>query len=77
MQLPLTMMSNHQSKMIVVMEQAHILDMFLTLAANVDDPAFNPYNALLLEIFQLLYRGVKPETLAVDQKAVSSFCHPY
>ncbi|KAF9516043.1 hypothetical protein BS47DRAFT_1443938 [Hydnum rufescens UP504] len=60
--------SSLQSKMIVMMQETRILDVFLTLAANTTDSLFNPYNAVLLEIFSLLYRGVKPQALALEQK---------
>ena len=56
--------------MVIIMQQSRILDLFLALAANVDDPAINPYNALLLEIFTLLYRGVRPQDLVHDQQYV-------
>ncbi|KDQ07544.1 hypothetical protein BOTBODRAFT_192367 [Botryobasidium botryosum FD-172 SS1] len=61
-------LSSLQSKLITTLEEAHILDLFLTIASNAEEPSFNPWNALVLEIFYLLFRGVKPDALALDQK---------
>lgn len=60
----------HQSKMIVIMKEDNILEVFTSLAANSGDSAYNPYNALLLEIYYLLLRGVKPQQLTFDTKKV-------
>ncbi|RXW22765.1 hypothetical protein EST38_g3081 [Candolleomyces aberdarensis] len=61
-------LSTLQSKLIRTMEETHVLRLLLTIAANVDhDPLFNNWNSLVLEIFYLLFRGVKPATLAQDQ----------
>lgn len=56
--------------MIVIMKQDNILDVFTSLAANSGDSTYNPYNALLLEIYYLLLRGVKPQELTLDPKKV-------
>ncbi|KAH9474545.1 Topoisomerase 1-associated factor 1 [Psilocybe cubensis] len=59
--------SNLQSKLIRSLSETHIIDLILTIAANTDnDPLFNSWNTLVLEILYLLFRGVKPNTLAVD-----------
>lgn len=64
-------LSTLQSKLIRTMEETHVLRLLLTIAANVDnDPLFNNWNSLVLEIFYLLFRGVKPATLAQDQAKV-------
>ena len=34
------------------------------------DPFFNGWNTIALEIFYLLFRGVKPDSLVVDQARV-------
>ncbi|KAH7883094.1 timeless protein-domain-containing protein [Phlebopus sp. FC_14] len=57
-----------QTKLVKAMSETHILDLLLTIAANNDqDPLFNASNTLVLEIFYLLYRGIKPSALAIDQ----------
>lgn len=56
--------------MITIMKETHILDVFTTLAANSADPAYNPFNAVLLEIYYLLLRGVKPQQLILDPEKV-------
>lgn len=63
-----------QSRLIKVLSNTGILDLLSTIASNAsDDPMFNGWNALLLEIFYLLFRGVKPSSLAAsDQSKVSS-----
>jgi hypothetical protein len=52
------------------MKEGHILDVFTTLAANSADPTYNPFNAVLLEIYYLLLRGVKPQQLILDPDKV-------
>lgn len=60
-----------QSKMIRVLDETKILKLLLTIAANTDqDPLFNGWNTLVLETFYLLFRGVKPVSLAKDQAKV-------
>ncbi|KAF5339101.1 hypothetical protein D9611_011155 [Ephemerocybe angulata] len=60
--------SGLQSKLIRVLEETHILKLLLTIAANTDnDPLFNNWNTLVLEIFYLLFRGAKPESISQDQ----------
>ena len=63
--------SNLQSKLTLALSETHTLDLLLTIAANVDnDPLFNGWNTLVLEILYLLFRGVNPTSLTVDQKKV-------
>ena len=63
--------SNLQSKLTLALSETHTLDLLLTIAANADnDPLFNGWNTLVLEILFLLFRGVKPTSLTVDQKMV-------
>lgn len=60
-----------QSKLIRVLDETKILKLLLTIAANTDgDPLFNGWNTLVLETFYLLFRGVKPASLAKDQTKV-------
>ena len=47
-----------------------MLDLFITIASNAQDPFFNQWNALVLETFYLLYRGVHPGSIAMDQAKV-------
>lgn len=60
-----------QGKLIRQLEEAHVLELLLAVASNVDaDPLFNGWNTLVLEIFYLLFRGVKPSSLTVDPAKV-------
>ena len=64
--------SSLQSKLITTLSEIHALDLLMTIASNAAaDPFFNQWNTLIMETFYLLFRGVKPSTLAVDQKQVS------
>ncbi|KAG8868501.1 Topoisomerase 1-associated factor 1, partial [Tulasnella sp. 331] len=56
-----------QSKLINTFREANVLDALLAFASNADDMMFNPWNNLVLEIFYLLFRGVKPGSLILDQ----------
>jgi replication fork protection complex subunit Tof1/Swi1 len=56
-----------QGKLIRQLAETHFLELLLVLAANKDgDPMFNSWNTLVLEIFYLLIRGVRPGGLCVD-----------
>lgn len=60
-----------QSKLVRVLSETQILQLLLTIAANVDnDPLMNGWNTLVLEILYLLFRGIKPSTLITDQTKV-------
>lgn len=60
-----------QGKLIKQLEETHILELLLVLAANEgNDPMFNEWNTLVLEILYLLFRGVKPAGLTTDQTKV-------
>lgn len=64
-------LSNLQSRLIRSMSETHMFDLLLTIASNTEnDPLFNGWNTLVLEIFYLLFRGAKPASLAVDQSKV-------
>ncbi|KAG8990291.1 Topoisomerase 1-associated factor 1 [Tulasnella sp. JGI-2019a] len=56
-----------QSKLIHTFNESNVLDALLAFASNSDDVLFNPWNNLVLEIFYLLFRGVKPGGLIQDQ----------
>ncbi|GJJ14718.1 hypothetical protein Clacol_008985 [Clathrus columnatus] len=56
--------SNLQSKLIITLSKAHILDALITLAVNEEhDPLFTTWNTVLLETFYLLFRAVQPASL--------------
>ncbi|KAI5994503.1 timeless protein-domain-containing protein [Pisolithus albus] len=60
--------SSLQTKLIKAYSETNMLDLLLTIASNSDnDPLFNSFNTLVLEIFYLLFRGLKPSTLAINQ----------
>ncbi|TFK68164.1 timeless-domain-containing protein [Pluteus cervinus] len=61
-------LSSLQSKLIKALSETHTFQLLLTIAANTEnDPLFNSWNTLILEIFYLLFRGVTPSSLAIDQ----------
>jgi replication fork protection complex subunit Tof1/Swi1 len=57
--------------LITQLESLTYLKLFLTIAAGVDRPEFNPYNVLVLDILYLIFRGVKPRELSQNQDRVS------
>lgn len=60
--------SSLQTKLVKAYSETNVLDLLLTIASNNDnDPLFNSFNTLVLEIFYLLFRGLKPSTLVIDQ----------
>ncbi|KAG6820075.1 hypothetical protein H0H93_005603 [Arthromyces matolae] len=65
--------SGLQTKLILALSDTHMLELLLTIAANTsNDPLFNSWNTLVLEIFYLLFRGVKPSILSKDQAKQST-----
>ncbi|KAH9983375.1 timeless protein-domain-containing protein, partial [Russula compacta] len=55
-----------QSRLIRALSESHLLDLLLTIASSAtSDAMFNSWNALVLEIFYLLFRGVKPAQLII------------
>lgn len=67
----LAQFSNLQSKLIRALSEANVLPLLLTIAANTEnDSLLNGWNTLILEIFYLLFRGVKPGSLIQDQAKV-------
>ncbi|TFK80719.1 timeless-domain-containing protein [Polyporus arcularius HHB13444] len=66
-------LSSLQSKLVKGLSESHFIELLLTIASNAaSDPLFNQWNALVLEIFYLLFRGIKPVSLASDQAKQSS-----
>lgn len=64
--------STLQSRLIKEYSEAHVLDLLVTIASNAQDPFFNQWNTLVLETFYLLFRGVSPSSLAIDQMKVNA-----
>jgi replication fork protection complex subunit Tof1/Swi1 len=63
-----------QSKLIRTLSESHLLDLLLTIASSATSNAmFNNWNTLVLEIFYLLFRGIKPASLTLETSAVSVF----
>ncbi|KAI9060063.1 timeless-domain-containing protein [Trametes sanguinea] len=62
--------STLQSKLVKRLSESHFTDLLLTIASNASDAMFNQWNTVVLEIFYLLYRGIKPSSLANDQAKV-------
>lgn len=63
--------SSMQSKLIRMLSDSHILQLVLTIAANSDnDPLFDSWNTIVLEIIYLSLRGVQPSSLSMDQSKV-------
>lgn len=63
--------SSLQTKLIRALSETHTLQLLLTVAANAaNDPLLNGWNTLVLEIFYLLFRGIKPSSLTTDQAKV-------
>ncbi|KAI9507117.1 timeless-domain-containing protein [Russula earlei] len=59
-----------QSKLIRTLSESHFFDLLLTIASSAaTDTAFNSWNALVLEIIYLLFRGAKPTHLVLEQSA--------
>ncbi|KAJ3475572.1 hypothetical protein NLI96_g11753 [Meripilus lineatus] len=64
-------LSTMQSRLIKLLSEQEMFQVIMTFASNAGtDPIFNNWNTLILEIFYLLYRGVKPSSLARDQARV-------
>jgi replication fork protection complex subunit Tof1/Swi1 len=69
--------SSLQTKLIGALSETRMVQLLLTVAANVEkDQLFNGWNTLVLEIFYLLFRGVKPASLTMDQAKVRVFNYP-
>lgn len=66
-------LSSMQSRLVKTLSEQNIFEILLTIASNAGtDPAFNAWNVLVLEIFYLLFRGVRPSSLVRDQVEVCS-----
>ncbi|TCD66114.1 Topoisomerase 1-associated factor 1 [Steccherinum ochraceum] len=61
--------SSLQSRFIKLLNETQIFELLLTTASSsLDEPIFNASNTLVLDIFYLLFRGVKPAILADNQE---------
>ncbi|KAH9903300.1 timeless-domain-containing protein [Cubamyces lactineus] len=61
-----------QTKLVKRLSESHFTDLLLTIASNAADPMFTQWNTVVLEIFYLLFRGIKPSLLAADQAKQST-----
>lgn len=59
-----------KSHLITQLDDAHFLQLFLTLASSSTTKDFNPFNVFVLDILHLMFRGVEVSNLVKDQKAV-------
>ena len=65
-------LSSLQSRLVNVLSEGFILEFLLTIASNAStDPLFNRWNVIALEIFYLIYRGVRPASLVVEVEKVN------
>jgi replication fork protection complex subunit Tof1/Swi1 len=63
-----------QSRLVRALSEAHFLDLLLAAAAGAQgDAMFNTWNTLVLEIFYLLFRGIRPSSLVSEQAEVCVF----
>ncbi|KAH8980680.1 timeless-domain-containing protein [Lactarius akahatsu] len=57
-----------QSRLVRALSEAHFLELLLAAAAGAQgDTMFNASNTLVLEIFYLLFRGIRPSSLVSEQ----------
>ncbi|KAH9060235.1 timeless protein-domain-containing protein [Lactarius vividus] len=57
-----------QSRLVRALSEAHFLELLLAAAAGAHgDAMFNASNTLVLEIFYLLFRGIRPSNLVSEQ----------
>ena len=62
-----------QGKLVRQLKEVHAMELLLAIAANEsNDPMFNGWNTLVLEIFYLLFRGVKPTGLSTELAKVQN-----
>ncbi|KZT26081.1 timeless-domain-containing protein [Neolentinus lepideus HHB14362 ss-1] len=62
-----TELASLQSKLVKRLSEAHLTDLVMTIASNALDPLYNGWNTLALEILYLLFRGIVPASLSMDQ----------
>jgi replication fork protection complex subunit Tof1/Swi1 len=54
-----------QSEYIVQLSAESIFDLLLAIASNAESSEYAPWNMVALDIFHLIFRGVKPPELMV------------
>ncbi|KAK7682773.1 hypothetical protein QCA50_014156 [Cerrena zonata] len=60
--------SSMQTRLVKALSETNTFDLLLMMASNAPtDPTYNSWNTLILEIFYLLFRGLKPSSLIIDQ----------
>ncbi|KAF9644412.1 timeless-domain-containing protein [Thelephora ganbajun] len=65
--------SSLQSRLIKALSEDFILEFLLTIASNAStDPLFNRWNVIALEIFYLIFRGVRPASLVIEAEKQAS-----
>ncbi|KAH9046637.1 timeless-domain-containing protein [Lactarius hengduanensis] len=63
-----------QSRLVRALSEAHFLELLLAAAAGAQgDAMFNASNTLVLEIFYLLFRGIRPSSLVSEQSEVRCY----
>lgn len=67
--------SSLQSTLVKTYAESHVLDLLITVASNASDSFFAQWNTLVLETLYLLYRGVLPGSIAMDQVKVNASVH--
>ncbi|KAI0033017.1 timeless protein-domain-containing protein, partial [Vararia minispora EC-137] len=61
-------LANMQNDLIRILHETQFLELILTIASNsATDATFNAWNVLVLDILYLLFRGVRPESLVLEQ----------
>ena len=67
-----------QSRLVRALSEAHFLELLLAAAAGAQgDAMFNASNTLVLEIFYLLFRGIRPSSLVSEQSEVGLSYSPF
>lgn len=57
----------------VTFKEQDVFDLLIVFASNAEDDQFsNSVNTLVLELFHLLFRGVKPDSIVADQRTQAS-----
>ncbi|KAL7415832.1 timeless protein-domain-containing protein [Mrakia frigida] len=60
--------STLQSTLIIQLHSSHFIGLLLTLASEAQTKDSNPFNVLVLDTLQLIFRGIRAADLAKDQK---------
>lgn len=69
-------LSSLQTRLIRILSEDFIIEFLLTIASNAStDPLFNRWNVITLEIFYLIFRGVRPASLVIEAEKVNLLAH--